>query len=46
VIFKYKRWCARQAAETAAKEAMRQQHDTNGQQHENGEPPMWSKFED
>jgi len=46
VIFKYKRWCARQAEEKAAKEAARQQQGTNGQQHGNGEPPMWSKFED
>jgi len=46
VIFKYKRWCARHAEETAVKEAMIQQQDTNGQQHDNGGPPMWSKFED
>jgi len=46
VIFKYKRWCALHAEETAAKEAMRQQQGTNEQQHDNGGPPMWSKFED
>jgi len=46
VIFKYKRWCARQAEEAATKEAIRQQQDTNGQQHDNGGPLMWSKFED
>jgi hypothetical protein len=48
VIFKYKRWSARQAEEKAAMEAMKQQRGTNGQQqpHDNGEPQMWSKFED
>lgn len=46
VIFKYKRWSARQAEERAAKEAVQQQQVTYGQQHDNGEPQMWSKFED
>jgi len=50
VIFKYKRWCARQAEETAAKEAakeaMKEQQGMSGQQVNNGEPPTWSKFED
>jgi uncharacterized membrane protein len=46
VIFKYKRWCARQAEEKAAKEAVKRQQGTYRQQLDNGEPQMWSKFED
>lgn len=47
VIFKYKRWCARQEEERATKEAMmKQQQGTYGQQHDNGEPQTWSKFDD
>jgi len=46
VIFKYKRWCARQAEEKAVKEAMKQQQGTDGQLANNGEPREWSKFED
>ena len=48
VIFKYKRWCARQAEEAAAKETMKRQQSAYGQQQpvDNGEPREWSKFED
>jgi hypothetical protein len=46
VIFNYKRSCARQAEEAAAKEAMKRQQGTDGQQIDNGEPREWSKFED
>jgi len=46
VIFKYKRWCARQAVEKAVKETMRQQQSMDVQQVDNGEPREWSKFED
>jgi len=46
VIFNYKRWCARQAKEAAAKETMKRQQSTYGQQVDNGEPREWSKFED
>jgi len=46
VIFKYKRWCARQAEERAAKEAVKQQQGSYGQQYDDGEPRTWSKFED
>jgi len=46
IIFKYKRFSARQAEENAVKEAMKQQHGMHGQQFDNGEPRTWSKFED
>jgi hypothetical protein len=46
VIFKYKRWCARQAVEQAAKATVRQQQSMDVQQVDNGEPREWSKFED
>jgi len=46
VIFKYKRWCVRQAEEKAAKEAAKRQESSYGQQYDNGEPQNWSKFED
>jgi hypothetical protein len=46
VIFKYKRWSARQAEERVNKETMNEQQDVHGQQVENGGPRNWSKFED
>jgi len=46
VIFKYKRWSARQAEERVPKETMNEQQGVHGQQVENGEPRNWSKFED
>jgi len=46
VIFKYKRWCVRQAEEVAAKETAKQQQGMDEQQVDNGEPREWSKFED
>jgi len=46
VIFNYRRWCAHQAEERTAKEAMKQQQGMQGQQWDNSEPRTWSKFED
>jgi hypothetical protein len=46
VIFQYKRWSARQAEESAAIEAVKQQQGMDGQRSNSGEPLSWSKFED